>query len=652
MPNGTQRRHPGTVLAASLLAALMATIGPSASPVRAAEYELETVATYAVDPAARRIEVAVDLEFTNTTPDPDGQFSVFEEVRLAIHDAAEDVTASDGDGDLSVDVAVEEDVTVATIELRDGLRYEESVDLELGYVLPDTDDPQLRVRSSIVVFPAWGFGTRSRVSVTMPDSYEVRVDGDPLRQEGGAYVSGVIADPSAWLALVTGLRPLEHTSITGTVPLEGGTADISVRALVDDEAWGQRILDLVVEALPRLEAEFGLPYPLVGQLVVTEAVPADASGFGESGTSGTEVLIAYDQPDFTAIHQLAHVWLSGTFADARWIREGLASLAAARVAESMDIELPYDPVAETETRAEAAFPLDEWPADARPGDEAYGYAASWAFAMQIEEEAGADALRTVLRRVAASVGPFEAVEIEPQPPAEDVHAPAAPLTTRAFLDHLETVTDADLAPLFAERVLSTEDAALLDERAAARTAFDALAVTADSWGTPDPVRAAMTDWDFETAQRQIDEARSWLEGRDRLLGEMAAVGLSPSERLEQAYRAYGGGPEAVNQLEAHDAVVAAYAEAAEEVNAERSLVERIGLIGGDSPTRVLAEAHGHVATGELREAAESVTEARRLLAAAETSGIVRLVSAIIIVVLLLAVAVALFRRRASYTSAP
>ena len=650
MSSEMPRRRPGLlVVVASLLAGLLSTAGPSTSPALAAEYELESVATYAVDPTAGQINVTVDLDFTNTTPDPEGQFSVFEEVRLAIHDAAEDVTASDEDGDLTVDVAVEDGVTVATIELRDGLRYEESIGLGLSYVLPDTDDPHLRVRSSVVVFPAWGFGTQSQVSVTLPDSYEVRVDGDPLRAEGGAYVSGEIDDPSAWLALVTGLRPIEHTAITGAVPLDGGTADLSVRAFADDEAWGQRMLDLVVEALPRLEEELGLPYPLVGQLVVTEAVPADASGFGESGASGTEVLIAYDQPDFTAIHQLAHVWLSASFAESRWIREGLASLAAARVAESLGIDRPYDPVAEAEARAEAAFPLGEWPADAGPDGETYGYAASWALATLIEEQVGADAVRTVLRRVAASVGPYRAVEIEPEPPTDDP-TPAAPLTTRAFLDHLETVSDAELAPLFAEWALGAEDVALLDERAVARTAFDALAVAAGTWGTPDPVRASMTAWEFEAAQRQISEARAWLEERDRLLDEMAAVGLSPSERLEQAYRSYGGGPEAVNQLEAHDAVVEAYAEAAAEVNAERSLVERIGLLGGESPSRELARAHGHVAAGELREAVESIAEARRVLSAAETSGIVRLVSAVLVVVLLLGVAVTLFRRRTSYTS--
>jgi len=54
------------------------------------------------------------------------------------------------------------------------------VELDLTYTLADGDDPQLRVRPSVVVFPAWGFGTTSEVTVTVPGGYEVRVDGDPL----------------------------------------------------------------------------------------------------------------------------------------------------------------------------------------------------------------------------------------------------------------------------------------------------------------------------------------------------------------------------------------------------------------------------------------------------------------------------------------
>ena len=646
-------RRGSPILVACLLAITAAVAPPTAAPASAQEYELETAATYAVDPDGGKVDVTVQIEFTNTTPDPEGQFSVFDELKLAIHDAAASTEATDEEGELDVSVEVEDDVNVATIELREGLRYEESVSLEFRYVLPDTDDPQMRVRPSVAVFPAWSFGTAGSVRVTVPEGYEVRVDGDPLTAEDGAYASGEIDDPSRWLALVTAVRPVEHEPFDATVPLSGGTADLTVRAFADDEAWGTRTRDLLAEALPLLETEIGLPYPLLGRLVITEAVPADASGFGEGVAGGTEILVAYDQPPFTALHQVSHVWLSATFADARWIREGLASAVAERVAEQLELELPYDPAAVAEERAEAAYALDEWSADAGAEGETFGYAASWAVIDEIDALVGFDAVRTVLRRVAASIGPYQSASIEPGPTVEGVTSPSTPLTSRGFLDHLQTVTgEAALTELFAQRVLRPDDVALLEQRAEARAEFDRLAEVGGSWGTPEPVRGAMTAWSFEDARRQIDAALAWLAERDTLLAEMSRVGLSASDRLQQAYRAYGGGAEAVAQLEAHRAVVEAYADTADRVNAERSLVERIGMIGGPDPQRELGLANGRFASGDLRGAVDAITEAERILAAAETGGFVRLVSAAVVVLLLLAVAVALFRRRASYTAGP
>ncbi|MBA2631700.1 MAG: hypothetical protein H0U86_01655 [Chloroflexi bacterium] len=636
-----------------LLLTLLATSLPGAAvrPVAAAEFTLESAATYDVRPPEGIIAVAVDISFTNTAPDTDTEFSVFPEILLAVHDTASDVTATDGEGKLEVEVGVNaEGVNVATITLREGVRFEETVELEVAYTLADGDDPQLRVRPSVIVFPAWGFGTASEVNVTLPGGYEVRVDGDPLTDAGGRLTSGPIADPAQWLALVTATRPAEYTAFSATVPLAGGTADLQVRSFVDDTAWGERTLDLVQRALPMLEEAIGLPYPQVGALVLTESVATDASGFAESEAAGTEILVAFDQPPFTALHQVAHVWLSSELVESRWIREGMASDAAARVAARLEVEPPYDPATEAAAREAAAFPLDAWQASADPAAEAFGHAASWAFVSELRAEAGDDALRTVLGRVAASLGPYAAPEIDP--PDADGTAPQAPLTTRALLDHLESVSGAQLAARFGERVLVPADVAMLEERAAARTAFGELVAVAAGWDSPDPARAAMTDWRFDDAIPMIADALGWLEARDALLDEMEAAGLSAPDRLQQAYRSFGGGVEAYDELEAQRAVVRAYGATAAEINAEHSFLERIGLIGGPDPAQRLQMANGRFTGGDLRGAVEAISEAQRILASAETGGLIRLASAILVVVILTAIAALLVRRRASYTAAP
>jgi hypothetical protein len=645
------RRSLAAVTMAAIAALATALPGGPAARVHAAEYELETVATYDVLPDAGRIEVAVDVTFTNTTPDPAGQFSVFDDVKLAVHDEATDAAATDGDGDLSVSLAEENDVNVATVELREGLRYEESVTITVTYVLPDGDGAGLRVRPSAVVFPAWGFGTASEVRVRLPDGFEARVDGDPLELEDGVLVSGEIDDPSRWLALVTAVGEVEYATSSVAVPLTGGTAELEVRAFADDEAWGERTLALVEDALPLIETEIGLPYPRLAPLVLTESVATDASGFGEAG-GGTELLVAFDQPPFTAIHQVVHVWLSEALVDDRWIREGLASQVAARVAARLEVDAPYDPVAVAEARADVAFPLDEWSADAGPDGEAYGYAASWAFMAGIDERVGHDAVREVLHRVVAGIGPFRRADLDTEPSPDAVAAPPVPLTTRSFLDHLETITEVDLDDTFAADVLSGADAGLLPARAEARTALDGLATAAGAWETPDPVLGAMTAWTFDAAIEQIEAAAAWLERRDDLLDDMEAVGLRAPDRLRQAYRSYGGGPEAVTELDAQRAVVDAYAETAADVNGERTFIERVGLVGGTDPAAELALANGRFADGDIAGSVEAIAEAQRIVASAQTGGIVRVASAALIAIILLVLAALLYRRRASYTAAP
>ncbi|MDQ3148598.1 MAG: hypothetical protein M3Q38_01555 [Chloroflexota bacterium] len=645
-------RRAGTMLAL-VAVALVATAVPGGTvgPVAAAEYTLETSVTYDVRPDDGEIGVSAQVTFTNATPDPSGQFSVFDEVVFAIHDDASAVTASDEDGDLDVSVEVEDDVNVATVALRDELRFEESIELDLGYTLVDSDDPQMRIRPSVVVFPAWGFGTGSEVSVTIPSGYEVRVDGDELGEADGGLASGQIENPGEWLALVTATRPVESATFGATVPLAGGTADLQVRSFADDEAWGERTLALIERALPRLEEEIGLPYPRLGGLVLIESVATDASGFGETSGAGTEILVAFDQPPFTAVHQVAHVWLSSALIEARWIREGLASEIAGRLAGELEVAPPYDPAADMAERVEAAFPLDTWDGSADAEAERYAHAASWALISELTAAIGPEAMRTVLGRVSASIGPYAETDIDPEPPA-DGGAPQVPLTSRTFLDHLETVSDADLAERFEALVLTDADAELLPLRVEARDAFDELHEVADGWGAPDPIRAVMTDWAFDEALAQMEEASVWLGGRDALLADMQSAGLSAPERLQLAYRSFGGGAEAQAELDAQRAVADAYAVTAADLNGARSFLERVGLIGGPDPSDQLRLANGRFADGDLRGSVEAISEAQRILASAESGGMVRLVSAAFVGLVLVALAVLLFRRRAAYTSAP
>jgi hypothetical protein len=653
------RRTALALLCAALLLALApAGLGPPGGGrlARAAEYALATVARYDVRPDDQRIVVAVDVTFKNTTPDPAGQFSVFNVVDLAIHTGATSAAASDSRGALRISVATRNGVNVASVTPRTPVRYNQTVTFTLTYVLPDAASPDVRVRPSAIVFPAWSFGTSGEVAITLPGDYEVRVDGDDLTATQDATAlrleSGAVTDPTTWLARVTAVRPSSYTSLSAGVALASGTVDLRVRAWTDDQAWGEATLALLTESLPPLEEQIGLDYPRVGPLVVVESVPDFVGELSEPVAEGGEIAVGFNQPEFTTLHQVVHVWLPEQLVGDRWIREGFASQAAAAVAAEHEVALPYDPAARATELAAAAFPLISWGAgEATAEQDAYGYAASWALAERLAAAVGAEGLHLVWRRIASGVGAYEPVGAEPPGPGE---RPVTPVDSRRLLDQLEAVSGSDLAAEFAAHVFDEAAAAELPKRAAARQANNDLLAAAGDWGAPDPVLADLAAWRFDEAQAAIAEAISWLAARDELLADIEAAGLMTPDRLRDRYRVSGGGRDARDELEAEAALVAGYDEVRAQIAREPSIVERVGLLGGEEPSAQLAEASALFAEGDLRGAAEEVDAARARLAGASADGAVRLTSASAVLVVLLALAISMARRRRArgYTARP
>ena len=622
-----------------------------------AEYAMVTTARYAVDTDAGEIAVEVGVTFENTTPNPSGQFSVFETVELAVQEGAEQVTANDGEGELEVAVTDGDGFEAVAITPREEVRFNEVAEFTVHYVLPDGTNPNVRVRPSLTTFPAWGFGTSGQVAIVLPPDVEVRVDGSeltPIPETSRLLLrSGEIADPTAWLAVVTISQPTNTTTLDAAVPLASATVDLRVRAWSDDAAWAERTLSLVREALPILEAQMGLGFPRVGALVIAESLPGVADGgIGETPGASGEVAVAYDAPPFTILHQVAHVWLDDRLVDERWIAEGFASSVAAAAASELAVDLPFDAAQRMADLEEAAFPLVSWGVgEASAEQEAWAYAASWELATQLTERVGADAVRQAWRRIADGVSPYAPVGDGPAT-VRGVGAPAA--DSRRLLDQLEAVNDVELADLFAARVFADDAAAELQARAEARAAFGQLLDAAADWGAPEPIRNHMAGWRFGEAAAAIGETIDWLADRDTLLAAVEDAGLALPQRLRDRYQTDGGGPEAREELEAEAAVVVAYASVLREREAEPSFFERVGRLGSRDPSLLLADARTQFSQGDLAGAAASVEAARATLSSAEADGIVRLASAAAVLLLVVAVAITLIRRRrgSGYTAAP
>ena len=638
----------------ALVVALVVGALSAPTSVSGAEYTMVTSARYVVDDAAEKVLVVVDIAFTNTFAPPAGQVSVFNAIRLAIHDHAAAVSAGDGSGALTVSVAASGGVNVATITPRAPVQYGKTATLQLAYELRD-GDPGLRVGPHLVSFPAWGFGTQSEVRVELAADYEVRVDGDDLDGEvdgdTAVLTSGTIADPTHWLANIGATREPDYETLQRAIPLTGGTADLQVRHWVDDPEWGTAMLDLVADALPRLEAAFGVPYPAHGPLVITETVTA---GGPDVPTDKDGIAVGFTEPPFTVLHQVAHVWAGNSLTGDRWLLEGLASWAAATVSSELEIALPHDPATVASSLAAHAFPLAEWDASERPAAaEGWAQAASWALTNQAASMAGVEGLREAVGRMAAGVDGYDLLAGTTL--AGEAVVEPVPVTTRAYLDHLDAVTTEPIVEALAGSLLGEGAAAELTARTTARAAYDGLLLAAGDWGDPDPVRAAMVGWQFADAEILIADAGAWLVGRDALLAEIEAAELTAPDRLAAAYRTHGGGSEAWAEIDAERAVVDAHADAAASIDGRLDPVARIGLLLGPGPEERLSTAATAFAAGDLRVAADELAGLHQDLATATAGGLVRLLGVLValgVVVLLISVAMRRRRTRTDYTPEP
>jgi len=619
----------------------------------AAEYEMVTSAAYTVDPLAGAITVSVAVTFTNTLPDPPGKISAFTHVDLALQEGASAVTASDGAGGLHVDVKEQDGVPTVSVRTRSRVRFKKSVTFTLDYTLANGAAPDLYVGRRVVKFSAWGFGTSSQVTVAVPAGYEARAEGDPmltdLQADGGALLSsGPILDPATWLAIVTAVLPGDYATRSASVALASGTVDLQVRSWSEDAAWGEATLALLVGALPKLEEAIGLPYPRLGPLVVSEAAIGEPSG-GTPPSATAEIQAAFDGSAFSLLHQAAHIWISDQLASDRWVREGLASHYAARVALELDVSPPFDPAERTNALAADARPLLDWRvAGASSPTDAFGYAASWALVDRLASAVGETHLEMALERVVAGASAYDPGE----PGVANDGRPHPPVDSRRLLDQLAAVSGTDVSGLFREEVFGPDATIELGQRDIARGLYARLVAAAGDWGAPDPVRAAMSEWRFSEAAEAMAEASAWLKQRDALLATCSTAGLVPPDRLRARYVAVGGGAEAGAELEAEQALADAYVAMRARAGAQRGVLDAVGLFLTDEPKQLLADAADSFASGDLRAAAGALDRLELELNRAPSDGAARLAGAAVAVALLgLAVGVTLRRRSGSHYTA-
>lgn len=656
-------RRLGTATLAVVLAAVLEVglvPGLTPAPVLAARPDLTMVgdATYDVLPEEARVAVSVRLTATNHLRDTVARRFFFRTGLLTVPPGASAFAISGGSGTPKVAVRTRAATyTTLRIDFGANLAAGRSTTLHLTFDLRDVGgapDRPLRISPSLVTFSAWAFATPdtpgAAVAVRLPTGYSVDIGRGPLTgpepdtADREIWISGSLDEPLEFIADVAADRPADYVETSRTVDLVERPATILLRAWPDDPAWRDRIGTLVDEALPRLERDIGLPWPIDGSLAIHEALVRGTGGYaGLFDPAERRIEVAYAAPDIVVLHELAHAWFNGRLVADRWVAEAFASYYADRVATELglDTELPLPAVIDPSDPA--AIPLNEWGASGTEAvaTEAYAYAASAELASAIAERAGPTALQEVW---AAAAGQG----------ADGAPAAASP-DWRGLLDLLESTTGEDFTDLWAEWVARPADAALLAARAAARDHEAATAAAAGAWQLPPSIGDALRAWQFDEADALLTAADDVLARRDTLeaAADRAALVLPPT--LREAFEGAGGPEAAATEVAAAqrtvDAIVTARAAEPTGTGIGQRFLVAVGLLL-EQPEIQLSAAEAALTTGSLDIARSAAENAERAWSNAEGVGRSRIVSLVLLAVALALLVGLLRQARRRQAAAP
>lgn len=677
----------GRVVIGGLTVVIAATVLVGVTPVAAQSDDgLRMVAdsTYRVLPDEGVVEVEIDYTVTNQVADrrSGGQIlqTFFTSIVEIIPTAATDLVARRAGGspltmtprELTAEEAAEIEgsgIAVWEVDLGSDLYFGQSRSFTVSYRLvdggPRTEGSWARVNPAFAAFPVTPRGDASlaSVSVEFPAGFDVETVGETMTSVdvGGSTVltATEVVDPAGWFALVVGSSAdgLDHTSVT----VAGVESDVVISSWPGDDEWVDFVERGLVEGVPLLVEGIGVPWPVDGELEVTETIAPALAGYGgwyyePSGARGGAVIeVGEELLSDLLVHELAHAWFNEDFSGMRWLNEGLAEYFGVRVAGALD----DGPVEEFETvTLESAGALDllgwtdpvlvETTGEIDPS-EAFGYSASYQVIAGIAAEIGPAALTEVLTLLFERANPYRPDLDDPGPSRVD---------WQDALDAFEITGGSAVAEdLFVEWVLRVPEEARLVAREEAQTEVQRLAARDPGWAVPGAVHALLADWRFEELTELGVEISALLDDAQAMFDDAAVRRLALPGGPQDTYEAVATPNEGFatvraaldEQRTALDRVLRAY----EREESSRGFFDRIGLLGENVDAEV-TRARDAFESAEYAAAVAAADEVDRLTDAATGRGQVRVAGAVgsLIGALLLGLLVVVFRRRRVATEEP
>ncbi len=643
------RARPAGIAIALLLAVVAPGAGmaaPAAVLGASPALTLVTQATYDVHPASRRATVRVAITARNHKQETRTRRFFFDHAFLAVQPGATSPRITGPKG-ARVRVAKRtRDSTLLRIDFGSRLYSGKSANLDLAFDLPghaNAANPQVRVGTSLITLPVWAFasdGARgSTVTVRLPPGWDPAVESGSFGRRSTAadgstvLATGALADPLSFFAFVSAQRPAAYGEQPLTLDVGGRPVELLVQAWEDDPGWAKRTGDLFARALPILREQIGLDWPHEVPMAVREAVSRDTNGYAAMfDPAANRIEVAYWADPLVAIHEAAHGWFNDSLLADRWANEGFASYYAHRAAKALKVQAKSPAL--TARVAAAAIPLNDWapgPADggASTGDgtDAFGYAASLAFATAAADRVGDDVLARVWAAAAAGRGAY-------QPPSALTDSASASTSSaagvaaaegvegapdwRGLLDLFEDESGTSLSDLWRTWVVRPEEAALLDARTEARASYGRTLALAGDWALPRAIRDALRAWQFDTAEQLMADARTVLAQRKALASLAERSGLELPETMQGMFEE-GSLAAASARAEAERNAILAIDEAMASRSADDDILSRIGSLGED-PERDLAQAAAALAAGDTDGTLAAADHAYRAWAEAWQEG--------------------------------
>ncbi len=508
---------------------------------RAAEPPLSIDSAIDYSLRADRDDLAVSFQATVTRNDTGT--ATYDRLRIPLLAGAWNVKAAMDNGNLlSVEVEGPSDQAYGWATVIFGnIQPGGQVRFKLDYVLIDVQSVFSFISPAYISLPVVTIGDPAKVTIDLPPIeswYSAVQPGDCTTTEGTDKFEFACSGSNDVyvVALIELANVSQYSELKFSVPLAGGLKAIDVRYLTGDEAWANRVRQLAVNGLPRLESFVGVSLPPMGQLVILEIGRRDIYGYDGIfqclTPANCRIGVSFLAGDQVVLHELGHMWTTNY--DKRWLAEGMAEFASRNVAAELGVAMtPWAESIPTFTD----FYLDDWgtlsllTTEEQVNRELSSYRESYRFFEDLKGTAGLASIQQ----------------------ADAAAASVLSLDSRHYFDLLEAASGKDLGGLFVSRVFPPTFSKTLDQRAKARYELALLqGVIADSELElhTDAIEASIKDWNLYGALDQIADATTaitaYQEGRQakggvNLWERLGLIGKDPQSRLDDAKVAFNQG---------------------------------------------------------------------------------------------------------------